>query len=145
MNHSSGRILVDLGLVNKTDYYTGLVMKGYMEGCGEEILSGGRYDRLLSEFGYDIPAVGMAVNVDAVAAASARKNKPCLPAPDVLIAASEGCEAEAVREAEKLRKQGLIVEHALFFDPELIHDYALEKNIGKIVIISEDGTEVNEA
>ncbi|MBQ8926968.1 MAG: ATP phosphoribosyltransferase regulatory subunit, partial [Oscillospiraceae bacterium] len=63
----SDRVIVDLGLVNKADYYTGLVIKGYLEGYGEEVLSGGRYDKLLSEFGYDAPAVGMAVSVDAVA------------------------------------------------------------------------------
>ncbi|HOF69365.1 MAG TPA: ATP phosphoribosyltransferase regulatory subunit, partial [Ruminococcus sp.] len=60
-------ITVDLGLVNKTDYYTGLIIKGYLQGHGDEVLSGGRYNKLISEFGYDIPAVGFAVNVDAIA------------------------------------------------------------------------------
>ncbi|MDE6777844.1 MAG: ATP phosphoribosyltransferase regulatory subunit, partial [Oscillospiraceae bacterium] len=74
--NEKGNIIIDLGLVNKTDYYTGLVIKGYLEGYGEEVLSGGRYDKLLSEFGYDIPAVGMAVNVDAVANVIAKKYTP---------------------------------------------------------------------
>ncbi len=142
MNHG-GKITVDLGLVNKTDYYTGLVMKGYLEGCGEEVLSGGRYDKLLSEFGYDIPAVGMAVNVDAVAAVSAKLCKPQLPTPDVLIAAAEGYEAQAVAVAEKFRREGRIAEHALFTDMQLVHEYARDKNIGKIVIVSEEITEVD--
>lgn len=64
---NDGVITVDLGLVNKTDYYTGLIIKGYLQGHGEEVLSGGRYDRLISEFGYDVPAIGFAVNVNAVA------------------------------------------------------------------------------
>lgn len=142
MNHG-GRITVDLGLVNKTDYYTGLVIKGYLEGCGEEVLSGGRYDKLLSEFGYDIPAVGMAVNVDAVASVSAKLCKPQLPTPDVLIAAAEGYEAQAVAVAEKFRREGRIAEHALFTDMQLVHEYARDKNIGKIVIVSEEITEVD--
>ncbi|MGN0621453.1 MAG: ATP phosphoribosyltransferase regulatory subunit, partial [Porcipelethomonas sp.] len=41
----SGKITVDLGMVNKTDYYTGVIIKGYLEGYGEEVLSGGRYDK----------------------------------------------------------------------------------------------------
>ncbi len=141
--NQNGKITVDLGLVNKTDYYTGLVIKGYLEGCGEEVLSGGRYDKLLSEFGYDIPAVGMAVNVDAIASAIAKLHKPVLPTPDVLVFAAEGYEAQAVAAAEKYRREGRIVEHALFSDMELVHEYARDKNIGKIVIVSEEITEVN--
>ena len=141
--NQNGKITVDLGLVNKTDYYTGLVIKGYLEGCGEEVLSGGRYDKLLSEFGYDIPAVGMAVNVDAVASAAAKLCKPLLPTPDVLVAAADGYEAQAVAVAEKFRREGRIVEHALFSDMELVHEYARDKNIGKIIIVSEEITEVD--
>lgn len=141
--NQNGRITVDLGLVNKTDYYTGLVIKGYLEGCGEEVLSGGRYDKLLSEFGYDIPAVGMAVNVDAVASAAAKLCKPQLPTPDVLVAAADGYEAQAVAVAERFRREGRIVEHALFSDMELVHEYARDKNIGKIIIVSEEITEVD--
>ena len=33
-------VTVDLGIVNRTDYYTGIVFKGYIEGHGEEVLSG---------------------------------------------------------------------------------------------------------
>ncbi len=142
LNHA-GKIMVDLGLVNKTDYYTGLVMKGYLEGCGEEVLSGGRYDKLLAEFGYDIPAVGMAVNVDAVSNTVAKLRKPEIPVPDVLIAAADGCEAQAVTAAEALRSEGKIVEHALFSDPELVHEYAKDKKITRIIFISEETTEVN--
>ena len=135
------RITIDLGLVNKTDYYTGLVMKGYLEGYGEEVLSGGRYDKLLSEFGYDIPAVGMAVNVDAVANVIGKKNPPVHAAPDVLIASEEGCEAQAVRRASELRAQGLCVEHSLFTDFELSQEYAKDRKIGRIILISAEQTE----
>ncbi|MBE6876151.1 MAG: ATP phosphoribosyltransferase regulatory subunit [Ruminococcus sp.] len=135
------RITIDLGLVNKTDYYTGLVMKGYLEGYGEEVLSGGRYDKLLSEFGYDIPAVGMAVNVDAVADVIGKKNPPVHGAPDVLIASEEGYEAQAVRKASELRAQGLCVEHSLFTDFELSQEYAKDRKIGRIILISAEQTE----
>lgn len=35
------RIIIDLGIVQNIDYYTGLVFKGYQGGIGEEVLSGG--------------------------------------------------------------------------------------------------------
>ncbi len=69
-----GKITVDLGMVNKTDYYTGVIIRGYLEGYGEEVLSGGRYDKLIADFGYDIPATGFAVNVDAVMSVEMKKN-----------------------------------------------------------------------
>ncbi|MCR4645058.1 MAG: ATP phosphoribosyltransferase regulatory subunit [Oscillospiraceae bacterium] len=128
------KVIVDLGLVNKTDYYTGLVIKGYLEGYGDEVLSGGRYDMLLSEFGYDQPAVGMAVNVDAVATVIGKKYTPEQAAPDVLIAADEGNEAEAVRRAEVLRGKGLCVEFAL--DVDDAQDYAAARGIHKVIVLT---------
>ncbi len=139
-----GKITVDLGLVNKTDYYTGIVIKGYLEGCGEEVLSGGRYDKLLSEFGYDVPAIGMAVNVDAVSNTIAKHHQPQVPVSDILVAAADGFEAQAVAVAEQLRADGNIVEYALFDDPELVREYAKDKHIGKIVFVSDVVTEVQE-
>ena len=133
-----GNVIVDLGLVNKTDYYTGLVIKGYLEGYGEEVISGGRYDKLLSDFGYDVPAVGMAVNVDAVANVIGKKYTPTPEPADVLIAAEEGCEAQAVQTSEKLREQGLCVEFAL--DTADAEDYARSRGITKLIQI-EKGNE----
>ncbi len=60
-------IIVDLGLVNKINYYTGIVFIGYVDGSGKKVLSGGRYDNLLSKFGTDEDATGFAINVDCVA------------------------------------------------------------------------------
>ncbi len=132
-------VIVDLGLVNKTDYYTGLVIKGYLEGYGEEVISGGRYDTLLSEFGYDQPAVGMAVNVDAVANVIGKKYTPKQTPPDVLIAAENGFEAEAVRRAETLREEGLCVEFAL--DVQDVEEYARSRGIKKLLLLCADKTE----
>ncbi len=138
------RITIDLGLVNRTDYYTGLVMKGYLEGYGEEVISGGRYDHLLSEFDYDVPAVGMAVNVDAVAGVIGKKCPPVHDVPDILIIAEKGCEAEAVKKAVALRKQGFCVEHAVFSDKEQAELYAEKRNIPeKLWISSEQGVNAN--
>ncbi len=133
---SEGNITVDLGLVNKTDYYTGLIIKGYLKGHGEEVISGGRYDKLISDFGYDIPAVGFAVNVNAISKVIERNGiLPTEPAPDVIVFAEEGCEAAAIKQARELREQGFIVENALFSDIESVREYAKEKKISKVVVV----------
>ena len=62
----TGRLTVDLGMVNNADYYTGVIIKGYLEGYGEEVLSGGRYNKLLADFGCDIPQPASQISVDAV-------------------------------------------------------------------------------
>ena len=60
-------IIIDLGIVHELDYYTGLVIGGYIEGIGEGVLSGGRYDNLIAHFGRDLPAVGFAANINLIA------------------------------------------------------------------------------
>lgn len=129
-------ITVDLGLVNKTDYYTGLIIKGYLQGHGDEVLSGGRYNKLISEFGYDIPAVGFAVNVDAIAkVVSKNANEIKVPVPDAIVYAEPGYEVSALKLAQKLRNKGEIVENALFDDLDLVRDYAKEKKISRIIVV----------
>ena len=56
----------DLGLVHQIDYYTGVVFRGYANGAGAPVLSGGRYDNLVELFGRRAEATGFAVDVDAV-------------------------------------------------------------------------------
>lgn len=61
-----GDMIIDLGFANRTDYYTGVIFRGYAEGSGVTVLSGGRYDRLLSKFGADAPAIGFAFDVNSL-------------------------------------------------------------------------------
>lgn len=49
------QVLLDLGIVNRSNYYTGVIFRGYVQGSGLTVLSGGRYDNLLGEFGTDKP------------------------------------------------------------------------------------------
>lgn len=62
----SESVMIDLGLVNRSNYYTGVIFRGYAEGSGATILSGGRYDNLIADFGLDVPAIGFGVDVNAL-------------------------------------------------------------------------------
>ncbi len=64
-----GHVGFDLGLVHQIDYYTGIVFCGYVEGSGHVVVTGGRYDHLMEQFGRLAPATGFAIDVDGVAAA----------------------------------------------------------------------------
>lgn len=59
-------IMIDLGLVNRSNYYTGIIFRGYAEGSGLTVLTGGRYDNLIAEFGLNAPAIGFGVDVTAL-------------------------------------------------------------------------------
>ena len=117
-------ITVDLGLVNKTDYYTGLIIKGYLQGHGEEVLSGGRYDKLISE---------KAIMKNGVFPAEKQI--------DAIVYAEEGCEVAALKAAQELREQGLVVENALFDDLDSVREYAREKKIARVVVIDSENKE----
>ena len=55
------------GLTKPFDYYTGLIFKGYAKGSRQHLISGGRYDQLLSRFGQSIPAVGFSIQLNELA------------------------------------------------------------------------------
>jgi len=59
-------IRFDLGLVNRINYYTGIVFLGYAEGIGEPVLAGGRYDGLTAVFGVEAPATGFGINLNSI-------------------------------------------------------------------------------
>ena len=73
------RIIIDLGMVQKINYYTGLVFKGYVEGVGEAVLSGGRYDNLLSGFGSNLSACGFGLNISELSALCEVETKEAPP------------------------------------------------------------------
>jgi ATP phosphoribosyltransferase regulatory subunit len=72
---AADHVIIDMGLVHDIDYYTGLVFRGYMDGAGEPVLAGGRYDTLVSKFEKDIPATGFGVNISEVADTLIRSGK----------------------------------------------------------------------
>lgn len=51
-------VRIDLSEIGGQPYYTGIVFRAYLPGLDSEVASGGRYDKLLSSFGFDCPSVG---------------------------------------------------------------------------------------
>jgi ATP phosphoribosyltransferase regulatory subunit len=66
-------VSIDLGMVHAMHYYTGLIFRGITGQFGEPVLSGGRYDRLPAAFGWDLPAVGFALDVPRTLLAAERQ------------------------------------------------------------------------
>ena len=87
-----GYLRFDLGLVHQIDYYTGVVFRGYAEGAGAPVQSGGRYDSLVERYGRKAEATGFAVDVDGVGS--------CLtvtvPKLEMVVHYEDGCFAQAL-------------------------------------------------
>ena len=65
------RVIFDLGLVRELGYYTGAVFEVYDPAVGFALGGGGRYDELIGRFGRDLPACGMALDLQRVHLAQA--------------------------------------------------------------------------
>ena len=65
------RVIFDLGLVRELGYYTGAVFEVYDPAVGFALGGGGRYDELIGRFGRDLPACGIALDVQRVHLAQA--------------------------------------------------------------------------
>lgn len=100
------RVLLDLGLLRRPAYYTGLVFEGYAQGLGWPILGGGRYDDLLSSFGFQAPAVGFGFLLDGVLPILQTRTLAKL---DYLLLASPSNWGRAGAKAGSLRQRGFSV------------------------------------
>ncbi len=59
-------INIDCSVVNDMNYYNGIVFKGFIHGVPVSVLSGGRYDKLMSRVNKKAGAIGFAVYLDEV-------------------------------------------------------------------------------
>lgn len=134
------KIRVDLGLVHKKSYYTGIIFRGYVEGYGQPALSGGRYDALLETFGTEsTKAVGFAVNVEAAARVFLKNaGKSITKSADVLVFSEN--KIAALKHCEELISEGLTVMNFIGKCPKCAEKYAKSHNISRLDIIDENGS-----
>lgn len=57
-------ITFDLGMLSKHAYYTGVIFNAYTYGTGDSVVKGGRYDKLIGQFGVDKASIGFSITVD---------------------------------------------------------------------------------
>ncbi|MBE6760628.1 MAG: ATP phosphoribosyltransferase regulatory subunit, partial [Ruminococcaceae bacterium] len=134
------KLIIDLGLVHQNDYYTGLVFSAYAEGSGAKILSGGRYDNLLSSFGMDSSACGFAINIDDLVKTLNPSEYSATAAPERLVVAEGGKEIDALRYMAQLQEQKIAAEFCLLEDVGDAMAYARDRGIKHVDIVT-DGIE----
>ncbi len=104
----------DLGMLSKYHYYTGVIFKAYTYGVGDAVVKGGRYDKLLNQFGKEASAIGFVIVVDDILEALSRQ-KVAMELPDEKrrLVYKDGDNADfaaRLKEAQQLRSEGVAVE-----------------------------------
>ncbi len=127
-------ISIDLGMIQHLDYYTGVIFKGYIYEIGEEIVSGGRHDELIGNFGEMLPAVGLAVQVNQIVKALQEQQKPYeRKRIDIMIHYELNRLAEAERLRNLLQKDGKKVALSLFSNLNDTFQFARKNQIVTVV------------
>lgn len=105
------KVEIDLGVLRDLDYYTGVVFEGYSAYLGYPILGGGRYDNLLGQFGFNVPATGFALGLDRLMLALQKEGSltETIEMPDYLIKYTPERAAEAFKKARELRSKSHVV------------------------------------
>lgn len=102
------QIIFDLGLINQMDYYSDIVFQAFVEGVGQPVLMGGRYNQLGQRFGQSFPAIGFAFEIDHLIEAVPNQKSDQLSI-EVAIVFEEGYEKEAIAVASELRRMQMEV------------------------------------
>ena len=97
----------DMGMVSKYNYYTGIIFRAYTYGVGDAVLTGGRYDDLLSYFGKNAAAIGFMIVVDDLMSAMAsQKIRPQMERDRIMLLYDKAQYKEAFNLAVKHRAEG---------------------------------------
>lgn len=133
-------VTYDLGMLNKLRYYTGIMFQAFTYGTGEYIASGGRYDKLIRQFGADKPSIGFSITVDYLLIALNRQ-KIQLETDEkqsFMVLFNEVSRVAAVKLAKLYRGKNVNV-NMMFYDTgkgqEFYKNYAKKNNIGHIITV----------
>lgn len=125
-------ITFDLGMLSKYNYYTGIIFRAFTYGTGDTIVNGGRYDKLVEQFGKKASAIGLAIMADQLLIALARqKITPEGMDVNTLILYHKDLIENAIALTRHFREQGMNIELLCKKDEIEIKDYiAYAKRMG---------------
>lgn len=133
-------VSVDLGMLRGLDYDTGILFRGFTYGIGFPVLTGGRYDKLVEEFGMECPATGFSLGINMIMMALQRQ-KAVFDRPEIdsIVCYEARGRKTAFELCGELRRQGLVVELDISNrGVDAMKKYALNRNIGGVISIFDD-------
>ena len=95
---------LDFSIRGGTDYYSGLVFRGFVKQVSSPVLSGGRYDSLIDRMGKHAGGIGFAVYLDQLAARKKDREEEVL-----LLYDEQASPEKVIRAISVLKQDGLRV------------------------------------
>jgi len=137
-------VSIDLGMLSNLTYYTGIMFKVYTYGTGDAIVNGGRYDKLISQFGKNAPSIGFSITMDRLMAALNRQKIDIPIAKNTTMILYDTAKAEyAILLAKNNRSVNMavnLIEKDSNKSMDEYIEYCNKNYIGGIVYIKEDDT-----
>lgn len=144
--HMADYVSYDLGMLSRYQYYTGIIFKAYTYGTGDYIVTGGRYNKLLVQFGKDTPAVGFAIVVDQLMAALSRQQIHIpVQLVNTVILYEPSARQSAVRLSRFFRSEGTPVQSMVMEEGKSLEDYkgmAKKRGFRTILCLKDTGNTV---
>ena len=97
------RMRIDFSIINDAHYYNGIAFVGYINGVPRDVLSGGRYDNLMTRFGKKQRALGFAVYIGALTRYFEKKDEFDA---DLLLIYGDKPVCEVLKAVERHAKEG---------------------------------------
>ncbi len=133
-------VTIDLGELRGLQYHTGITFQGFLPGVGRSVCSGGRYNNLTAQYGFEAPATGFTFNLLHLLFALERVlDERVTPSCDLLIYSTGMALRNAQELACKLRKQGYSVARDIIdrgLDEAL--SYARQMSYRKLAVVGAD-------
>ena len=139
-------VTFDLSMLSHYEYYTGIIFKAYTYGTGEAIVTGGRYDKLIEQFGKKAPAIGLAIVLDQLMNALKRQNAHIPTNEDgILILYHSADRQTAIHTGNRYRDEGrrvMLMRQNTDTEFHVYREYAAEHKISTIVCVEADQTSI---
>lgn len=117
-------VTFDLGILSELEYYTGVIFKAYTYDVGEPVGGGGRYDKLIGQFGSPKASIGFSITIDLLHLAIMRQGIQVEKSPKgKLLVYDEACLQEAIVLAGYFRAANGAATLTRFAEPEAFDKY----------------------
>ena len=126
-------IIFDFSIYSYAKYYTGIVFQIYVDEITKNVVSGGRCDSLIKEFGKDLPDVGFGLDIDSLTLYIIDNNLIDIKQTKYLSLSDKESFAYAMKNNEKIREEGIIVSDSHLENIKDANKYAKLNGYSKIL------------
>lgn len=131
-------ILFDFSIYAYAGYYTGIIFQVYTENMKKSVITGGRTDDLIKEFGKDLPDIGFGIDLDSLTDYVIENSLIDINKEKYLSLSDEKSFVYAMQNNDRFRSEGYIVSDSHLETIEEAKEYAKLNGYTKIIWYSDN-------